>query len=141
MNYIELEQKLEKAVEKYQAETFIPIKDFSGYEISNLGAVLSLSKEIYMPAPKNDSRIVRYIRKQKFLKRLKCGPNHRWRQVRLTTSTGKWKQTSIAKLMVSSFLDIPLKDLPREVFMKDRNPDNLSLNNLTFYRPRKIKNT
>lgn len=140
MNYKYFEQKLKRAVKKYQEERFVPIKDFSGYEISNLGKVVSLPKEIYMPAPRNDSRIVKYTRKQKFLKPLKCGPNQKWLQVRLTISTGKWKQVSIAKLMVSSFLKISLNDLPKEIYLIDRNTKNINLNNLTFFKPKKIKN-
>lgn len=131
-----LEKKLDalKNIMPKEKEIFVKIKGWENYLISNFGTVKSLDKPIYKVRPRNMNMNGTYVYKGKTLSPLFAGPSRRWAQVRLTNEKNSWRQLSIVKLMVSSFLNIPIDKLPHSIYCLNCDSKNIHLNNLTFIR-------
>lgn len=130
-----LEKKLMKLKnEILNEEIFIPIKGWKNYLISNFGTVKSLDKKVIKKCPRSEKQ-VKYVYKGKILKPLLAGIDGRWKQVRLTNEKNEWRQLSIVKLMISSFLKIHIDDLPHSIYFINGNTEDINLNNLTFFMP------
>ena len=115
-------------------EVFIPIPEFKNYEVSNFGRVRSIGFYVKKAVPRNQNKITKYFYKPCVLKPLKAGENGRWRAYRLVPKQGEWKQVSIQKLMLSSFLKIKLNKLPRIVYKINKYDfDDNSIYNLSFF--------
>lgn len=136
MDINELEKRLDEAKKQFINHEFKECKDFPGYEISIHGQVKSLAKVIKKPCPRNVKKKWNYFFKEKILQHLHTGIDRRWTTVILSTPERR-KQISVAKLMISTFLDISLEDLPRQIFFIDGDSTNIVLNNLTFIRKKK----
>lgn len=134
----QLESQLrEKASSIGGQQVFKKIYDFEGYQISNFGRVKSLTKVLVRKAPFTGIQ-KNYTYKEKFLKVLNTGNDKKWCQVRLVKGKNGYKQLSLIKLMVSAFLQISVDDLPRNVYVIDRDSKNINLSNLTLFRTRKL---
>ena len=123
---------------KYKNDTEIwkSIPGFEKYEVSNLGNVKSLKRTINRLSPRLKTP-TNYTYEDKIIKRLYCGINSTWPAIRLTYEQTKWKQLSLAKVIAAAFLNMKIEDLPRTIYFSDRNPKNLTLQNLTFFKLKK----
>lgn len=135
MKLEKLEEKLDylKKLIKEDEEIFKKIKGFKNYEVSNMGRVRSLDKKIFKLSPRGGKK-TKYVYKGKILTPLFTGPDRRWVQVRLTNEKNSWRQLSIVKLMISTFLNISIDKLPHSLYCLDLNSKNINLHNLTFIR-------
>jgi len=135
MTLKELEEKLQELQRSIpeDQEVYIKAKDFDYYLISSYGNVKSLPRAVYRKRPRG-KKFGKYIYKGKILTPLYTGKDHRWLQVRLTGEKNEWRQVSIAKLMISSFMDIPFDELPHGVYFLNLDSSDLRFHNLTFIR-------
>lgn len=134
---IKLEKKLEKAKKKIKDEVWKKLPDFDGYEVSSEGKIRSLSKVYYRTAPTkpDPNKLIRYERKPKELIPLYTGIDRRWTQIRLRNrKQGSYIQLSLAKLVISAFLNVSFFKLPRFIYFINWDSHDCSLNNLTFDR-------
>lgn len=136
MNLNELETKLDEVKQSISRdeEIFLEIRGFNGYEISNWGTVKSADKFISRKWRGNPNKLSEYIFHGRILTPLRTGIDRNWRQVRLTTAPNQYKQVSINKLMLSTFLDIPLEEVPNKVFNLDITSRKINLHDLTFIK-------
>ena len=130
-------QLREKVSQIGDQQVFKKIYDFDDYQISNFGRVKSLEKVIIRKAPFSGIQTP-YTYKEKYLKILNTGNDKKWCQIRLVKNK-KYKQLSLIKLMLSAFLQISVNDLPRNVYVIDRDSKNINLKNLTLFRTNKCK--
>lgn len=138
MNYEKLETKLNEVKKKFKKnqESWVKIPGFWNYEISNFGRLLSLETIEKRHCPKTGV-MRKYIRKEALLKPLFTGPNRKWVSARISVKQGIHKQVSLAKLMLSSFLNMKLEKLPHSVYFVNNDSHDVSLHNLTFIRANK----
>lgn len=133
----ELEELLNEAKEKYKAQIFLRCRSFPKYLVDNYGHVKSPAKVIQRKCPRDQNKLYNYFIKEKILHHLHTGVDQRWTTVILIKDDNYSKhQVSVAKLIASTFLNIEIKDLPRQIYFIDGNPKNLTLFNLSFFRSR-----
>lgn len=134
-DYEKIEKKLDRLKKKIQAdeEVWMKLPNFWEYEISSFGRIKSLETIEKRACPKT-GKILDYVRKEAFLKPLFTGPNRRWVSAKLSLKKGEHRQFSLAKLLLSTFLKVPLKELPHSVFFINWDSHDVRLHNLTFIR-------
>lgn len=140
MNYKKLEKKLNELKEKFKSdeESWIKISGFENYEISTFGRIKSLPTIETRKCPKTGV-MKKYIRKEAILKPLFTGIDQRWVAARLVIKKNTYKQYSLAKLLLSSFLGIKIEKLPRSIYFINGNSHEVNLFNLTFIYKNKKK--
>jgi len=133
MKFETLEKKLDELKEKYKAdeEVWIKIPNFWNYEISTSGRIKSLETLEKRKCPKTGV-MRKYIRKEAILKPLYIGIDQRWVGAKLSVKQGEHRQFSVAKLLLSTFLNIPINKLPHSIYFIDCDSHNVKLHNLTF---------
>lgn len=133
MNYGKLEKKLNELKEKFKAdeEAWIKIPKFWNYEISTFGRIKSLETIEKRACPKT-GKMMKYIRKESILKPLYIGPGRKWTAAKISLKQGEHRQFSLAKLLLSTFLNIPINKLPHSIYFIDCDSHNVKLHNLTF---------
>lgn len=133
----ELEALLNEAKEKYKEQIFLQCKSFPKYLVDNYGHVKSPCRIINRKCPSNVEKKYDYVFKEKILKHLHTGIDQRWTTVILIKDEiNSRHQVSVAKLIASTFLDIEITELPRQIYFIDGDPKNLTLHNLSFFRTR-----
>lgn len=133
----ELEALLNEAKRNNKEQIWKECKSFPKYMVDNYGHVKSLCRIVNRKCPSKTDIKYNYFFKEKILKHLHTGIDQRWTTVILIgEKENSRSQVSVAKLMVSSFLDIDLKDLPRQIYFIDGDSKNLALQNLSFFRKR-----
>ena len=130
----ELEALLNEAKVKYKDYFFKQCISFPKYEVSNYGHVKSPAKVVRRRCPRNMDKLYNYFIKEKILQHLHTGIDQRWTTVILVDDKSRRNQISVAKLMVSTFLNIDIKELPRQIYFIDGDSKNLTLHNLSFFR-------
>jgi hypothetical protein len=133
----ELEDKLIEAKEKYDGSYWKECLSFPKYRVDIYGHVKNPAHVERRRCPRNRHRKANYFVKEKILKHLHSGLDQKWTTVRIKDKNDKLIQVSVAKLMVSSFLEIEIDKLPRQIYFIDCDTKNLSLANLTFIRSKK----
>jgi len=138
MNYEKIESRLNEVKKKFKKnqESWVKIPGFWNYEISTLGRIKSLSTVEKRKCPRSGI-MKKYIRKEAILKPLFTGPNRRWVSARISVKQGIHKQVSLAKLLLSSFLNMKLEKLPHSVYFINNDSHSVALHNLTFIRANK----
>lgn len=133
MNYKKLEKKLNELKEKFKEneESWIKISGFENYEISTFGRIKSL--------PTIETRkffktgiLKAFVKKELILKPLYVGIDRKWVAARLVIKKNTYKQYSLAKLLLSSFLGIKIEKLPRSIYFINGDSHEVNLFNLTF---------
>jgi histidyl-tRNA synthetase len=131
----ELEALLDEAKRNNKEQIWKECKSFPKYMIDNYGHVKSLCRVVNKICPAKTDRKYDYVFKEKILKHLHTGIDQRWTTVVLIGEKENSRhQLSVAKLIVSTFLDIDLKDLPRQIYFIDGDSKNIVLQNLSFFR-------
>ena len=136
----ELEELLNEAKEQNIGLIFKQCISFPRYEVSTYGQVKSPAKVITKKCPRGGDGEYSYFIKEKFLQHLHTGIDQRWTTVLLIKDELDGRrsrnQISIAKLIISTFLNIEIKELPRQIYFIDGDPKNITLHNLSFFRSR-----
>lgn len=126
------QKKLKRVKKKNKdEEKWVKAYGFPYYQVSSLGNVRRKQKIYYKKAPYTQ-KICRNVLKARFLTPLHCGIDGNWLAIRFFVQKNKWKQLSLAKVIVSSFLKIDIEELPHSIFYIDGDTSNVNIENLSF---------
>ena len=134
------DKRLKRVKKRIQnQEKWVKVYGFPDYQVSSLGRVRCKRKVYYKKSPFSE-KICKNVLKPHFLAPLYCGYGAKWPAIRFSIGKNQWKQYSLAKVIVASFLKMDMDILPHSIFYIDRNPYNSDIQNLSFMTDKMRRN-